>query len=74
MEVPAEGLDDLHRLVLAQQPVVDEDARELIADRLVDEQRRDGPVDAARERAEHALPPTRARILDLLLDHGGRRP
>ena len=55
MEVAAERLDDLLRLVLAQQAVVDEDAGELVADRLVDEQRRDGGVDAARERAEHAL-------------------
>ncbi len=50
VEVAAEGLDDLRRLVLAQQSVVDEDARELVADRLVDEQRGDGRVDAAGER------------------------
>ena len=54
-EVLAERLDDLLRLVLAQQAVVDEDARELVADRLVHEQRGDGGVDAAGERAEHAL-------------------
>ena len=48
VEVAAEGLDDLLRLVLAHQAVVDEDARQLVADRLVDEQRRDGGVDAAR--------------------------
>ena len=57
------------------QPVVDEDARELVADRLVDEQRGDGRVDAAREAADDALrADLRADPLDLLLDHGGRRP
>ena len=60
---------------LPQQPVVDEDARELVADRLVHEQRRDRGVDAARERAEDALAADlRADPLDLLLDHGGGRP
>ena len=52
VEVPVERLDDLLGLVLAQQPVVDEDARELVADRLVDEQRRDRGVDAAAQRAQ----------------------
>ncbi len=46
-EALAEGVDDLQRLVLAQQAVVDEDARELVADRLVHDQRRDRRVDAA---------------------------
>ena len=75
VEAVAERLDDLRGLVLAQQAVVDEDARELVADRLVHEQRRDGAVDAAGERAEHALAPDlRADPLDLLLDHRRRRP
>ena len=75
VEVVAEGLDDLGGLVLAQQAVVDEDARQLVADRLVDEERGDRGVDAAGERAEHALvPDLRADPLDLLLDHRGRRP
>ena len=52
VEVLAERLDHLFGLVLAQQAVVDEDARELLADRLVHEQRRDGRVDAARQRAQ----------------------
>ena len=39
MEVPVERHDDLLGLVLAQEPVIDEDARELVADRLVHEQR-----------------------------------
>ena len=75
VEVAAERLDHLRRLVLAQQAVVDEDAGELVADRLVDEQRGDRRVDAAGERAEHALAADlRADPLDLLLDHGRRRP
>ena len=75
VEVAAERLDHLLRLVLAQQAVVDEDARQLVADRLVDEQRRDRGVDAAREAADDAL---RADLgadpLDLLLDHRRGRP
>ena len=75
MEVVAERLDDLRGLVLPQQAVVDEDAGQLVADRLVDEERRDRRVDAARERAEHALAPDLgADPLDLLLDHRGGRP
>ncbi len=61
VEVAAEGLDDLLRLVLAQQAVVDEDARELVADRLVHEERSDGRVDPAGERAQHALRADRRR-------------
>ena len=72
---PRERLDHLLGLVLAQQPVVDEDARELVADRLVHEQRGDGGVDPAREPADHPLAADlRADALDLLLDDGGRRP
>ena len=75
MEVPLEGLDHLRRLVLAHQAVVDVDAGELVADRLVDEQRGDRGVDPARERAEDALlADLGADALDLLLDHGRRRP
>ena len=75
VEVVAERLDDLRRLVLAQEPMVDEHARQLVADRLVDEERRDGRVDPARERAQHALrPDLRADPLHLLLDHRRRRP
>ena len=75
LEVAAERLDHLLGLVRAHEAVVDEDAGELVADRLVDEQRGDGRVDAAGERADHAL---RADLgadpLDLLLDHRRRRP
>jgi hypothetical protein len=34
-------------------PVIDEDAGELVADRLVDQHRRDRGIDAAREAADH---------------------
>ena len=75
VEVALEGLHHLRRLVLAQEAVVDEDAGQLVADRLVDEQRRDRRVDPAGERAEHALATDlRADPLDLLLDHRRRRP
>jgi hypothetical protein len=75
VEVVLERLDHLQRLVLPHEAVVDEDARELIADRLVHEQRGDRGVDAARERAEHARrPDLRSNALDLLLDHRGGRP
>ena len=52
LEVVAEGGDDLLALVLAHQPVVDEHARQLVADGAVDEQRGDRRVDAAREAAD----------------------
>jgi hypothetical protein len=47
LEGVAEGGDDLLALVLAHQPVVDEDAGELVADGAVHEQRRHRGVDAA---------------------------
>ena len=53
VEVVAERLDHLLRLALPQQAVVDEDARELVADRLVHEQRRDG-ASRRRRRARRA--------------------
>jgi hypothetical protein len=75
LEMALEGLDHLARLVLAEQTVVDEDAGELVADRLVHEQRRDCGVDTARESAQHPrASDLRADPLDLLLDHRGGRP
>ena len=75
LEVVAERLDDLLGLAVAQQAVVDEHARQLVADRAVHEQRRDGGVDAAREAADDALvADLLADALDLLVDHGERRP
>ena len=74
-EVAGERLDDLLGLVLAEEPVVDEDAGELVADGLVHEKRGDRGVDPARERAEDALGADgRANPLDLLLDDRRRRP
>ncbi len=49
--VTAEEIDDFLRLALAQQTMIDEDAGELIADRLVDEERGHGRIDPAREPA-----------------------
>ena len=66
---------DLLALARPHQAGVDEDARELVADRLVDERRRDGRVDAPRERAEHAaVADLGADRLDLRLDDRGVRP
>ena len=66
--VAAEQADDLLRLVLPQKPVVDEDAGELVADRLVDQHRRDRGIDAARQAADHPrLADLRADARDLLV-------
>ena len=57
---------DLLGLALPQQAVVDEDAGQLVADRLVDEDGGDGAVHAAREAADHLAVP------DLLADAADR--
>ena len=62
LEVVAEGGDDLLALVLAHQAVVDEHARQLVADGAVDEQRRDARVDAAASPQITLPSPTCARI------------
>ncbi len=64
--VVAEHRHDLFGLVLAQKAMVDEDACQLIADRLVDQDRRDRTVDAARQPADHLL------VADLLADLADR--
>ena len=75
VEVLLERLDHLLGLGHPQEAVVDEDARELVADGAVDEERRDGGVDAARERADDVLvADLLADQLDLLLDELERRP
>ena len=75
VEVLLERLDHLLGLVLPQEAVVDEHARELVADGAVDEQRRHRRVDAARERADDVLvADLLADQLDLLLDELERRP
>ncbi len=69
LEVVAEGGDHLLALVLSHQAVIDEDARELVADGAVDEQRGDRGVDPAREAADHApVAHLRADPGDLVLD------
>ena len=60
---------------MPHQAVVDEDAGQPVADRLVDEQRRDRGVDAAGEAADDAaLADLGPDLLDLLVDHRLRRP
>ena len=51
---PLESLADLRGLVEPQHAVVDEDARQLVADRAVDDQRGDRRIDAAAQRADDA--------------------
>ena len=55
VEVLAERRDDLLGLAQAQQAVVDEDARQPVAERLVAEDGRDRRVDAAREAADDVV-------------------
>ena len=55
VEALAERRDDLLGLALAQQAVVDEDAREPVAERLVAEHGRDRRVDPAREAADDVV-------------------
>ena len=73
--VIAEERDDLLRLALAQEAVIDEDAGERIADRLMNQHGGDGAVDAAGKAAEHA---SRADLMayrcNRLAAKGGHRP
>ena len=55
LERVAERVDDRLGLALSQEPVVDEHARELVADGAVDQHGDHRRVDAARQRAQHAL-------------------
>ena len=75
LERVAEGAHDLLALVLAHQAVVDEHARQLLADGAVHEQRGDRGVDAAGEPADDAaVAHLLADAADLFLDDRGRRP
>jgi hypothetical protein len=75
VEVVAERLDHLLRFALAKQTVIDEDARQLVADRAVDEQGRHRRVDTAGEGADDLLIAyLGADPLHLLLDELERRP
>jgi hypothetical protein len=69
------ALHDLVRLVQPEQPVVDEHALEAFANRPVNERGRDGGIDAARERADHApLPHLLADAADRFVDERRDRP
>ena len=75
VEVLAEGGLDLLTLVFAQQPVVDEHAGQLIANRFVQQHRRDGRIDAAREAEDDVVAADRLADLGFLLfDERRRRP
>ena len=74
-KVAGERLDDLLGLVLPKEAVIHEDAGELVADGLVDEQRRNRRVDSAGEGAEDALrADRRSNPPNLLLDDRCGRP
>ena len=71
----AEQAHHLLALALAHQAVIDEDAGELVADRLVDEHRGDRRIDAARQAADHpALADLRADRLARLGAERRHRP
>ena len=66
--VVAEQGDDLLGLVQPHQPVVDEDAGQLVADRLVDQHRGDRAESTPPDRPQMTLPsPTWARISSILV-------
>ena len=54
-EMRGEFADDRFFFVLAQQAVVDQDARQLRADRPIQQRRHDRRIDAARQPADHAV-------------------
>ncbi len=74
--VVAEHGDDLLGLALPQQPVVDEDAGQPVADRLVQQHRDDRRVDAAGQAADHLAVATHLRpdAGDGLVLERGHRP
>ena len=73
--VMPEQVDDGLGFVEPQHAVIDEDAGELVADRLVDQHCGDGGIDAAGEAADHlALADLGADLLDRLLAEGAHGP
>ena len=73
--VMPEQVDDGLGLVEPQQAVIDEHAGELVADRLMDQHRGDGGIDAAGQAADHlALADLVADLLDRLLAEGAHGP
>ena len=70
--VIAKQRDDLLALAAAQQAGIDEDAMQLLAQRLVQQHRRHRAVDPARQAADHAPgADQRAGLLDGLVAEGG---
>jgi hypothetical protein len=65
--VVAEQRDDLFGLAQTHQAMVDEDAGELVADRLVDQHGGHGGVDATRKTQITRASPTWARISAILV-------
>ena len=75
IEGAAEQRDDLVRLIEPHQAVIDEYARELIADRLVQEHRGNRTVDAPRQPADDlAIADLRTDLLDLARPEMRHRP
>ena len=71
----AKQTDDFVRFALPHEAVIDEHAGELIADRLVDQHRRDRGIDAARQAADHPrFADLSADTRDLLVAESGHRP
>ena len=72
---PLEPLADLRRFVEPQHAVVDEDAGQLVADRAVEDHRRDRRIDAAAQRADDAaVADLRANLRRRLLHKRRHRP
>ena len=73
--VAAEQRHDLFRFAEAKEPVIDEHAGELLADRLVNEHGGDGGIDAAGQPADHpALADLAADFLDRFQLERAHRP
>ena len=71
----AKQRDDLFAFAEPEKSVIDKHAGELIADRLVDQHRRDGGIDAARQPADHpALADLTADFFDRLILECAHRP
>ena len=75
VEVAVHHGQDPLGLLLAKQPVVDEHAGQLVADRAVDQRRRNRGVHATRQRADHpSSADPGADAVDRVSDEGTRRP
>ncbi len=73
--VAAKQLHHFLRLAVAQKPVIDENARELIADRLMDQYGGNRGIDPARQPADHpTFADSRTDALDRLTPEGRHRP